>query len=236
MVRVCVIQTDNRPTLDYLLLSKEVNMRKCNKLGYNYLFIEMNDKIYDFAIKQYAKLYIVRDFLNNSNCDVLVFLDSDAWIQNALFLSEIIKILAKDATKNGCFSRDPYDKLNTFINSGSFIIKNNAYVKNMYNELIRIFESDLTNNYNDTALLRNENGGWCDQFYISNYVFKKKDDFNIFVPDILNCPTGKAIRHNWFKDERMYDDLNALLKDDETSNEQTTILTEDYDTDIFPVV
>ena len=33
----------------------------------------------------------------------------------------------------------------------------------------------------------------------------------IFVPDILNTPIGKIIRHNWLKNDKMYVDLNYLL-------------------------
>jgi len=67
-----------------------------------------------------AKIFIVNDFIQKSTDDILVFLDSDAWIQNGFWLNEIIHNLLKDDSKNGCFSRDPYVKHNTFINSGSF--------------------------------------------------------------------------------------------------------------------
>lgn len=50
-----------------------------------------------------------------------------------------------------------------------------------------------------------------DQFYISNFVHQHKDKFNIFVPDILNTPDGKVLRHNWFKNKQMYTDLKKIL-------------------------
>jgi hypothetical protein len=51
-----------------------------------------------------------------------------------------------------------------------------------------------------------------DQFYISNFIFENKDKFNIFVPDILNTPDGKVLRHNWFKNPKMYSDIKLLLR------------------------
>jgi hypothetical protein len=50
-----------------------------------------------------------------------------------------------------------------------------------------------------------------DQYYISNYVFNNKKDFVIFIPDILNTPAGKVLRHNWYKDEKMHHDLDKLM-------------------------
>jgi len=209
MLKVCLLQTDNRLTLNYLLLTQKVNKMFCANLGYEYMFIEIDDK-YNFSNKQYAKLYIVNDILQNYNYDILIFLDSDAWIQNDILLNDLINNLINDDNKNGCFSRDPYLKKNTYINSGSFIIKNNDYIKQMYNQLISLFEKDLIKNNNDDTKVRKKNI-WCDQFYISNFVFNNKEKFYIFVPDILNTPNGKILRHNWWKNKKMYDDLNELI-------------------------
>ena len=133
------------------------------------------------------------------NLQILIF-----WIQNYFWLKNIIENLQNDATKYGCFSRDPYAKKNTFINSGSFILKINDYTKKMYSEIIYSLENDETKSYYKSS--------WpYDQFYISNYVFNHKEDFYIFVPDILNTPLGKVLRHNWHKTQRMYDDLHYLI-------------------------
>ena len=43
MVKVCVIQTDNRISLDYLLRSQEINKKFCDVLEYDYKFIELNN-------------------------------------------------------------------------------------------------------------------------------------------------------------------------------------------------
>jgi hypothetical protein len=118
-------------------------------------------------------------------------------------LNDIINNLINNREIQGCFSRDPYVKKNTFINSGSFIIKNNDFTKKMYNTLIK----DLYNNNS----YHNE---WpYDQYYISKYIFENKENFTIFIPDILNTPIGKVLRHNWLKNQKMYDDLFALYSD-----------------------
>ncbi len=201
MVKVCVLQTDNRPQLDYLLKTQNVNKKFCKYACYEYVFIELENNKYGNIHPATKKIHIVTDFLNNTECDILVFLDSDAWIQNISHLDSIINNLFNNDTKQGCFSRDPYVQKNTFINSGSFIIKNNDFTKKMYNDIIKDLYSN--NTYHNI---------WpFDQYYISNYVFENRDKFTIFVPDILNTPLGKVLKHNWCKNTTMYDDLNKLI-------------------------
>ena len=203
MSKVCVLQTDNRPSLDYLLKTQEVNKKFCSFLEYEYFFIDIGNRFGNIhpATK---KIFIVYEFILKTNCDVLVFLDSDAWIQNYILLNQIIKNLISNDKKQGCFSRDPYVKKNTFINSGSFIIKINDFTKQLYKDII---EFTMSNRYYHHA--------WpFDQFYISKHVFDKKKHFVIFEPDILNTPYGKILRHNWPKNQKMYDDLSKLLDEE----------------------
>jgi len=226
MVKICVLQTDNRPSLEYLLLTQKVNKKMCNYLGYDYLFIEMNDNEYESLHPATRKIYIVNDFLYNYDYDILVFLDSDAWIQDARWLNDIINNLIKNGDKLGCFSRDPYIKKNTFINSGSFIIKINKFTKLIYKNVI----DSLNSNYQHHTQ-------WpFDQYYISNNIFPNKDLFYIFVPDVLNTPIGKVLRHNWLKNEKMYNDLNKLLEADEKTiiNELSFEIEKFYDKKPYP--
>jgi len=118
-------------------------------------------------------------------------------------LNDVINNLTDNEETQGCFSRDPYIKKNTFINSGSFILKINNFTKNFYNELITNLENDIKNNIFNKY-------GWEDQYYISKYVFENKEKFTIFAPDILNTPIGKVLRHNWAKNQKMNDDLSIL--------------------------
>jgi hypothetical protein len=199
MVKVIVLQCDNRPLLNYLLKTQDVNKKFCNILNYDYLFFNLDNNKYGNIHPATKKILLVYDFLQNINFDILVFLDSDAWIQNGYWLNNIINNLISNE-KYGCFSRDPYVKKNTFINSGSFIIKNNSFTKQMYINII-----------NDLYTNKCYHNLWpYDQYYISKYIFENKDKFIIFVPDILNTPIGKVLRHNWLKNEKMYDDLNKL--------------------------
>ena len=201
MLKVSVLQTDNRPSLAYLLKTQKVNKKFCDILGYDYLFLELDNKKYGNIHPATTKIHIVNDFLQNTKCDILVFLDSDAWIQNGYWLNDIINNLINNQEKHGCFSRDPYLKKNTFINSGSFILKINNFTKEMYKNII----SDL---YSNNAY---HNRWPYDQYYISKYIFENKQNFIIFVPNILNSPIGKVLRHNWLKNQKMYDDLNKLI-------------------------
>jgi hypothetical protein len=46
MRKICVLQTDNRPSLNYVLKTQEVNKKFCNILGYDYLFLELDNNKY----------------------------------------------------------------------------------------------------------------------------------------------------------------------------------------------
>lgn len=223
--KVCVLQTDNRPTLNYLLKTQEVNKKFCDILQYDYTFSEINNNKYGNINPCTKKIHIVNDLIRNEtyDYDILIFLDSDAWIQNGASLNTVINSLSNNKQKQGCFSRDPYVKKNTFINSGSFILKINDFTRKMYEDIMK----DLYSN-------GNYHNRWpFDQYYISKYVFDHKDSFVIFVPDILNTPLGKVLRHNWLKNKKMYDDLDKL-KNEDTHNNTLYIGENDYCTKGFP--
>ena len=38
-------------------------------------------------------------------------------------------------------------------------------------------------------------------------IFEHREDFVIFVPDILNTPIGKVFKHNWLKNGGMWNQL-----------------------------
>jgi len=227
MVKICIMQADNRPSLDYLLKSQKVNKMFCDYLGYDYLFIEINNHKHKKLHPATKKIHTVNDFLQNNKYDILVFLDSDAWVQNGNWLNDIINDLINNDNKHGCFSRDPYTRINTFINSGSFILKVNDFTRKMYKNII----DDLNNNH------QFHNKWPYDQYYISKYIYENKYSFNIFIPDILNTPSGKVLRHNWYKDHKMYEDLNNLIllkKEDYIINKTPFNIKENYDNQVFP--
>ena len=230
MVKVCVLQADNRPSLDYLLKTQEINKFFCKCLGYDYLFLEIDNNKYGNIHPATKKIHVVNDFLQNTEYDILVFLDSDAWIKNGNWLSELLDNLINNENKHGCFSRDPYIKKNTFINSGSFIIKINDFTKQIYNTIIN-------NLYSDSI---HHNVFPYDQYYVSNCIFENKEKFNIFVPELLNTPIGKIFIHSWYKNWKMEHELwdlkqLILTKKEDLLLEKTLFNIEEYyDNEDFP--
>jgi hypothetical protein len=168
-----------------------------------------------------AKIYLLFDFLQTCQTDFIIFLDSDAWIQEKYYLHDLINKL-NNSNFNGAFSRDPYVKQATFINSGSFILKVNDYVKNMYKNITH--EYQLANNVNysnneNFILDKNDTNDhhkkvFGDQYFISYYAFINKQNFLIFKPTVLNTPDGIILRHHWWKHIKLYSDANDILKDD----------------------
>ena len=214
IIKILIFQTDNRQDLDFLGLTKWVNKNSVEYLNnteyqdnifYNYEFKHMDASYYQPQNYHPAvgKINVVRELLNKNEkeSDILVFLDSDAWIQNPNYLHDLIKKLLAEPNKHGCFSRDPYIDSNDYINSGSFIIKINDYTINLYNEIFAFLQQDHSHHREFRY----------DQYYISPKICEKKDDFLIFIPHIINTPEGQIIRHHWWKTHSMYDDLYKLV-------------------------
>lgn len=213
---IYVLQADNRLNLKYLKRSQQVNQRFCTALGYTYVFKHIQECPNCPSTMHPAtkKIYVVHQFLQENmqdntcnkdlknNQNILVFLDSDAWIQNGKSLDLLLQKLRDSPTKHGLFSRDPYLVENTYINSGSFVLKIDKYTMDMYSKLLQCLQNDHSH-YNVWPF---------DQYYISKYVYENKKDFEIFIPNVLNCPDGKVLRHNWLKNRTMYFDLDSLLK------------------------
>lgn len=229
MVKVCIIQIDNRLTLDYLLLSQQVNKKVCEKFNYNYNFFDMNNK-YTNHHSIVKKIYFINDFINtNTEYDVIVFLDSDAWVQNGYNLNTIIDYLMNNDKKIGCYSRDPFLVRNTYINSGAFILKINDESRKMYRDIITLINNNpkfITNYF-----------PFYDQPAISYYIYNNKEKFLIFNIEILNTPIGTVLRHNWHKNKLMFDDLHKTLEllDNNYEILNTKFIIEDnLDTNEFP--
>lgn len=211
-IKVLIFQTDNRTDVDYLGLTKLVNNKTTlylnestkDNIQYTYHFHLMtneqtllNTNIHPAT----GKIIVVNEFLNTRDEDIMVFLDSDAWVQNPYYLHNLIQKLLENPNKQGCFSRDPYLSRNDYINSGSFILRINDYTRNMYKEI----KKNLIENPSHHNI-------WSyDQHYISNMIHQKKDDFMIFIPIIINTPEGQILRHHWWKTHSMFQDLYNLL-------------------------
>jgi len=217
--KVLIVQADNRAdTLDFLTLTRRTIQEKVlpslekyhQSIVYTYKLIHITPDYYKNMHPATSKIKIVQEILNGKysdnatpdhNYDILVFLDSDAWVNSPDHLHDLITYLLKDPTKHGCFSRDPCKIVNTYINSGSFILKINEYNRQMYTQIMTYLEND-TSHYH----------AWpYDQHYISDCIHTRKKDFLVFTPEILNTPYGIILKHNWWKNNRMYYDLYEAL-------------------------
>ena len=246
---VTILQTDNRINDEMVKLSIKINQNACKSLNYNYQFINVLDIINKYNINHtwdkmtymIAKIYLLFDFMETCKTDFIIFLDSDAWIQEKYWLDSLLNKL-HNSNLNGAFSRDPYVKDATFINSGSFILKVNDYNKNMYKNIINEYQLANKNNYlNDLNFILDKNDTndnfkkvFGDQYFISYYVFNNKKDFFIFKPTVLNTPDGVILRHHWWKHIKLYSDANDILKDDYIFKRDTFNFDEHLDNEQYP--
>jgi hypothetical protein len=211
MVSVVVIQADNRPTEEivYLTLTRRTTIQMCDYLiksehiqnHYRYEYMNIEERHTKDLFPATAKIRLMSEILRTVQDDFVVFLDSDAWIQNPDYLDELIGHLAADPTKQGAFSRDPFLSRNTYINSGSFVLKVNDYNRELYAKIEHWMDEEPAYHHK-----------WpYDQYYISEMVYQNRADLFVFHPDVLNTPNGSILRHNWWKNQKMYADLYYLL-------------------------
>ena len=210
-IKVLIVQADDRPHLDYANLSRLTNDKQLTFLQdypdkYNKIEFEISNQLLpphhlpppQETITLHpatAKIPFMRDLLNsNTTHDYVIFLDSDAWIQTVEYVYELILYLHYQPDKYGCFSRDPYVKKNTYINSGSFILKICPYTRDLYEKIYQRVLEDPTHHHTL----------YYDQNYISDIIYENRDQFVIFKPDVINTPDGKIMRHNWWKNHYMY--------------------------------
>lgn len=213
-MKFLIVQSETRDA-PYLTLTRRsiteiaipyLNNGTHEMIHYDYKFIDMTKcNLQDFADYYPAcwKVVLVKELLDDrtSNYDGMVFLDSDAWINSAETLHQIIQYLMNQREKHGCFSRDPCKIINTYINSGSFILKFNDYTRKMYSNIMDTMRKEPTHS----------NAWPYDQYYISDYVFNNRNDFIIFHERIMNTPQGFVLRHNWWKNGQLYIDLYNQL-------------------------
>jgi len=227
-INVLILQTDNRIDVDYIGLTKMYNGRMAEfmdkterrkNIHYRYQFFHLESKHYENMHPAMGKIGFMDELLNTVDDHIIVFLDTDAWIQEPTHLQELIeRLVDAGADMHGCFSRDPYVSKNTYVNSGSFIVRVNDFTRNIYREIIAYMERDSTHH----------NLHSYDQYYISQLIYDHRDHFMVFIPEILNTAYGKILRHNWWKDQKMFRDLYELL---DTHNHSRYIAPEPFDFD-----
>ncbi len=173
---------------NYWSIVCSINKLKTKHLGYDYFFSVVEKKDFADYNSAWLKVPIILNFLNNNNHDIVIYLDTDAWIRDHHGLDQIINYFYK-SEKQGMFSRDPKLSKNTYINTGVQVWKNNNYCKDVLNKTIEF----MKNNSN----LANK---WpYEQKPISDFVESNKKDFIICKVNVLNTPCGEIIRHCWNK-------------------------------------
>lgn len=209
--KIYVVQCDNRniDEYDYMKATHELNKKYSELFGYEYRFIKMEvEKIPNIKkgkpnsrlpgwrqLYLLNKIFTLEKFLKETKQGILVFLDMDAWIENPVMLNKLIEKKLKNNI-NGIFSRDPYGKKcsakqNSYINSGSFILKINEYTIRMYKNFREWIE---TSKYVSEM-------PWEDQGILSKYVFENQSDFLVCNPKIINSPDGKILSHAWHRND-----------------------------------
>ena len=238
MLNVLILQTDNRTDVDFIGLSKLYNSKvtafmqnnsdfeptdedlnpsptlrggadlnlhrfKHNEnINYRYEFFPLESKHYVNMHPAMGKIGFLDELLNTITDDIIVFLDSDAWINEPTHLQELIeRLIAAGPDIHGCFSRDPYVSKNTYVNSGSFVLKVDDFTRDMYKQIIAYTQRDDSHH----------NLHSYDQYYVSQLIYDNRQHFMVFIPDILNTCYGKILRHNWWKNQKMFKDLYELL-------------------------
>jgi hypothetical protein len=187
--RVLLYQCDDREPVGFIALTCAVNAQHASAMRWGYRFDRMvTEKGYDS--KSY-KIFQTRTMLREAHgaYDFVVFMDTDAWVESAPTLRWMVDTLAQD--RQGVFSRDPYVRGNTFVNSGSFVLRVNEYTLRMYDRLAGAMARRAR---------RRKSYRWHDQELVSRFVHTHRNDFDVYEPDVVNTPVGKVIRHSWIKE------------------------------------
>ena len=89
--RVLVFQCDNRPNVDFVQKTRNVNETLADRFGWKYQFNNMS--VMEGHHPAVCKIFETNTLLraNKSTYDFIVFLDSDAWIYNPVTLDSMIR-------------------------------------------------------------------------------------------------------------------------------------------------
>jgi cellulose synthase/poly-beta-1,6-N-acetylglucosamine synthase-like glycosyltransferase len=100
MNSVCIIQADNRdPESFYLKKTMIVNKRAAEKLNFDYEFIKFKNEnnIHPATLK----IKIINNLLKNTKYEIIIFIDSDAWIHDAINLNKLVNYFI-NSDKHAC--------------------------------------------------------------------------------------------------------------------------------------
>jgi hypothetical protein len=136
--KILIITMDNRPNLEYIKLHNKSVQQYVNKHGYEYIYL---DKCYYDVY--WCKLYLVLKYLQTNKYDYVMWIDSDAVINdNGLVLNDLVNSYSSDI-----FVSD--DNFQSTSNAGIFMIKNSIIGKQFLIDTINNLDIDcLTDNRN----------------------------------------------------------------------------------------
>jgi hypothetical protein len=179
--KIALVTLETRPS--NMLNMHNKNIKKyADKHGYTYIYL--NDYKNDLKLPIYwKKLQLLKELMENTNYDYIVWLDSDTIIiEDDIRLESII-----DKTRKGIFiGYDKYNNLN--LNAGVFILRND-------NKTLRFIEQCI-NTYLNREKCKNEqgeyvlNGEWSKDCYeqgiMNELLFKDyKKELKVLKPYVV---------------------------------------------------
>lgn len=201
---------------DFWTVTSLINQHKAQLMGFSYKHITTSqEKHYPDRYITWSKIRVLIEFLQNADeNDIVVFLDSDAWIRDHNNFKSLLSHFAQQKDKHGMFSRDPKISYNTFINTGCIVLKNTPYARNFVHTIWDMLPQKPEKRYE-----------WPhEQYFASKLVEENKNHFIITKVSVLNTPCGEIVRHVWYKDmlpELLMDEAFACLAN--SSHGQTNV-------------
>ncbi len=182
--KIALVTLETRPSNMLNLHNKNIQ-KYADKHGYTYIYL--NDYKNNLKLPIYwKKLQLLKEIMENTNYDYIVWLDSDTIIiEDDIRLESIID---KAKTKSIFIGHDKYSIFGLNLNAGFFILKND-------NKTLRFIE-ECINTYLNREKCKNEkgeyvlNGEWSKDCYeqgvMNELLFKDyKKDLKVLKPYVV---------------------------------------------------
>lgn len=170
-----------------------INVIKSKLMGCSYEFIEGQLSEWEQGGTKSVPWIKIRSLLEQfanpdlSECDVFVFLDTDAWIRDEQdFLKFCETFLASPF--HLAIPRDIEMPNYTYLNSGFLAVKNTSAGKHI-----------LETVYSHPDYRTHEKSSWWEQSELSTYQSKHPDEIMVLPLNDFNTPCGRIVRHCWVK-------------------------------------
>lgn len=193
------------PLWSYWELSSLINRMQCQKLHWRYHLCQSEPAADRF--RTWIKVTAILEQLLKAPEQIIVFIDSDAWIRDTEAFSEMIEEFVN--SKNiFLFGRDPPVHLNTRINTGCILMKNN-------DEVLKFWKLvwDLPNNRSHLAKYLQDS--FHEQSIVDILIEEGYSEVVQIAPiGLINSPCGTIVRHCWWKEqcyEMMAEEAFSLL-------------------------